>query len=263
MANIDAAATFPDGLALGGNDDVGIFYGATDPTSGAGEVAPIGSIYIRTTGELWQKTTAPAVGWERLSNNGAGSLSVDDLTDADTTTVVPLLGDKLVWDGTNWIPDSAAQSAGVGGNNYLFAIDTTTQTIVAVNTYQPVTFNNNVFIQTWTHTVGTSIFTAGGDGIYAVTYEFNVQKTAGGNVSASCRALFDGVEVIGSHAAMDITSNNTAFSLSRTFILNSISGQNLVIQYAANNTAATITLAPGPGSPVTPVSATITIRRMT
>jgi hypothetical protein len=191
------------------------------------------------------------------------NLGMDDLSDADTTTVTPVIGDSLIWDGTNWVPSNAAFTGGVFGNNYVFAIDTTTQNIVSINTYQGVTFNTNVFLSTWSHTPGSSIFTAGGDGLFAITYEFNVEKGGGGNINASCRALFNGVEIIGSHAGMDVTSNNTAFSISRTFLLNAVSGQDLVIQFAANNANAFITAAPNPGSPTTAVAATITIRRMT
>ena len=35
---------------------------------------------------------------------GGGATDVDSLTDADTTTVAPVSGDALVFDGTNWVP---------------------------------------------------------------------------------------------------------------------------------------------------------------
>lgn len=34
--------------------------------------------------------------------------SIDDLTDVDTTTTTPAVGDALVWDGANWVPGNAA-----------------------------------------------------------------------------------------------------------------------------------------------------------
>ena len=36
------------------------------------------------------------------------SLSIDDLTDVDTSTTAPLEGEILVWDGSNWVPESLA-----------------------------------------------------------------------------------------------------------------------------------------------------------
>lgn len=35
-------------------------------------------------------------------------LSIDDLTDVDTSTNTPAIGEILVWDGTNWVPESLA-----------------------------------------------------------------------------------------------------------------------------------------------------------
>lgn len=51
----------------------------------------------------------PAVDGSQLT--GVSSVgSIDDLTDVDTTTVSPVSGDVLVWNGTNWIPGEAASS---------------------------------------------------------------------------------------------------------------------------------------------------------
>jgi hypothetical protein len=74
MGNIDRADTFPNGIALGFEDDVAVFHGSLDPVSNS-EVAPIGSLYMRTNGELWVKTTAPNNGWTLIgdsSGTGAG-----------------------------------------------------------------------------------------------------------------------------------------------------------------------------------------------
>ena len=35
-------------------------------------------------------------------------LSIDDLTDVDTSTNAPAVGEILIWDGTNWVPESLA-----------------------------------------------------------------------------------------------------------------------------------------------------------
>lgn len=49
----------------------------------------------------------------------AGSLgSVDDLTDADTTTVAPVTNDVLTWDGTNWVPAAPPGASGGEANTY-------------------------------------------------------------------------------------------------------------------------------------------------
>jgi hypothetical protein len=41
--------------------------------------------------------------WAAAAGGGGGG-AMDDLTDADTTTVTPVNGDLLVFDGSNWVP---------------------------------------------------------------------------------------------------------------------------------------------------------------
>ena len=45
---------------------------------------------------------------------GANELGADDLTDVDTTTAPPSVGQALVWDGTNWVPQAQAGESGRG-----------------------------------------------------------------------------------------------------------------------------------------------------
>lgn len=52
-----------------------------------------------------------------------GNLAVNDLTDADTATTPPTIGDSLVWDGTNWVPGITST---VSGMDDLDDADTTT-----------------------------------------------------------------------------------------------------------------------------------------
>ena len=197
----------------------------------------------------------------------SGGVSViDDLLDVDTTTSAPTDGDRLIWYGLSglWIPESAAPpTLPVESSDFIYSFDTTTQTVVAINTWQDVTFSNTNQFDGWTHTAGTAIFTAGRDGRYAATVEFNVEKNGGGNVEAAIRSVINGIEIEGSHNGMDITSNNTAFSLSRTFLFNITNGQQLKMQFAANNTTARIIPPPSPGGVATEISATMTIRRLT
>lgn len=63
MANIDRAFSVPDGLSL--NDVVGVFHSANDPTS-SGEAAPVGSLLLRTTGQLYLKTGASDTQWSLI-----------------------------------------------------------------------------------------------------------------------------------------------------------------------------------------------------
>lgn len=60
MANIDDAYTVTK-LSL--DDEVLITHGSLDPSTGAGYESPIGSLYVRTNGSLYQKTGALNTQW--------------------------------------------------------------------------------------------------------------------------------------------------------------------------------------------------------
>ena len=152
---------------------------------------------------------------------------------------------------------------GPSSDNYVFSYDTTVQNIVAEDTWQALTFSNNDQINGWTHVAGTNAFTCGFTGRYACTIEFNVEKAGSGSPASAIRALIDGVELVGSHNGMDITSNNTAFSLSRTFLINIAAAQVLTTEFSAQTTNVFVTPAPIAAAVVTPISGTIIIRRLT
>lgn len=87
MADISKFFLVENGLSF--DDDVAIFSGFTDPTAGSGEAAPVGSLFIRTNGQLWQKFGAADTDWQLVSNEGT-SIKV---TSTDTTT--GYLNDKI------------------------------------------------------------------------------------------------------------------------------------------------------------------------
>lgn len=87
MANISKFFLVENGLSF--DDDVVIFSGASDPSSGIGESAPIGSVYLRTNGQLWQKFGSADTDWQLVSTEGT-SVKV---TSSDTTN--GYLNDKL------------------------------------------------------------------------------------------------------------------------------------------------------------------------
>jgi hypothetical protein len=60
MSQLDDATSVKRGINLDGV--LGIFQGSIDP-SVSGWDAPIGSLFIRTNGSLYQKETAPTTGW--------------------------------------------------------------------------------------------------------------------------------------------------------------------------------------------------------
>ena len=56
------------------------------------------------------------------TGGGGGATSIDELTDVDTSTTVPEVGQTLVWDGTNWVPGDSSEGIGdapIDGNYYV------------------------------------------------------------------------------------------------------------------------------------------------
>jgi hypothetical protein len=291
--NFDRAFTVVNGISL--TNVLGIFEGTNNPSL-TGEDAPVGSLYLRshTPPSVWHKIDTTDTDWVELANlndilflsaevsgleNDITTLSgdiayisgqisgsttvdfIDDLLDVDTSTYEPITGDFLRWNGNDWIPSSSPEVTAIpASNNLVYAYDTTTQILSAINTHQKVTFNNTPIIEGWSYSAGD--FTSQTGGAFMVTFEFNVSKIGGGNVQCSVKADKNGTEIAGSHNGMDITSNNTAFSVSRTFYFEATQNDVVSFLFAGNNTTARILPAPDTGGIVTPCGATLLIRRI-
>jgi hypothetical protein len=207
---------------------------------------------------------------QALVTDGAGNLSfanitatlgsVDEHTDVDTSTNVPVNGDTLKWNGLNWTPSSNG-GAGSDSNNYIFAYDTTTQNFAVANTAQTLLFNTIGQMDGWVE--NSSEFTASVGGQFAATIEVNVEKGGGGQVTTACICELNTIEVPGSHQGMNITSNNTAFSLSRTFLFTCSQNDVLRFRIGGATTQGKVTPSPVIAGISTPISTTLTIRRLT
>jgi hypothetical protein len=175
------------------------------------------------------------------------------------------------------VVDIFAVDSGTGPNGFVITSAATIITTTDVdmsggtektsNTYAPVFFSSNGQLDGWTHNINTAAFKCNVTSQYAATVEFNVEKSGSGSPEASLVVTIDGTQIPGSHQGMDITSNNTAFSLSRTFLFNANAGQVLEVDFAANigggGNNVFIVPAPDPTGTSLQISATLTIRRLT
>ena len=156
----------------------------------------------------------------------------------------------------------------VTAGNYVFAYDTTTQTIASQNTFQNITVNNySTQINGWTHTAGTAVFTCAQSGIYMVQYvaestSFDIID----NDVITVRALLNSVEIPGSAAVGYIYSySENPYSqdqkeITKSFIVSITSGSALVFQ-VADATSNLGSIAPA-GSATTRSSFSCTIIRI-
>lgn len=76
-------------------------------TGGTDEIVPGELVVKRESGssKLFTKDASGAI----VTVGGAGP--INDLTDVDTATVAPVVGDGLKWDGVNWVPGSDINTA--------------------------------------------------------------------------------------------------------------------------------------------------------
>jgi len=78
MADVTGRAFEIDSLIL--EEKVAILAGTEDPTMGAGEIAPVGSLYLRTDGSIYNKTDSGDTDWQ---NNISSSYYGNILTSID------------------------------------------------------------------------------------------------------------------------------------------------------------------------------------
>jgi len=145
--------------------------------------------------------------------------------------------------------------------NYVFAYDTTSQTIITQSFFQDITFNTNSQLNGWIHTAGSASFTNNQTGLYLVQYTAEASDTSlltSGTVSLI--ATLNGTEIPGSQSSAPIPANSTA-EVSKSFIVSASAGNTLKFQWTLSN-GATGSLVPNTGSGTTRPSVSCTIIRI-
>jgi hypothetical protein len=138
--------TLADGV--GDNGDVYITSVAGTQNLGSGSITFAVGDWVIYNGTIWQKSINSNAVVSVNGQQGVVSLdtddipegtneyyttakveaviaasSIDELSDVDTTTTPPVVGQALVWDGTDWIPGESGSGSGVGGINYIENFD--------------------------------------------------------------------------------------------------------------------------------------------
>jgi|TARA_B110000211_G_scaffold220287_1_gene266779 hypothetical protein len=133
-------------------------------TSGFGITDAFDGAYTSLTG----RPTVPTNNNQLV--NGAGfitgisSLSVDALSDVDTTTAAPSSGQVLKWDGANWVP-SASGGGGDANQNAFSTIAVAGQSdVVADSTTDTLTLTAGTNITLTTNASGDSVTITGSGG---------------------------------------------------------------------------------------------------
>ena len=204
-------------------------------------------------------STAFATAAHAPTHDAAGA---DPVTAQDTSSGAAPLGRIMETDGSGgWALISTPTGAGIS-DNFVYSYDTTTQALSAGNTFQALTFNTNDELDGWTHVTGTNVFGCTQTAKYEVIMRAYVESTTDSIASAATRALFNSVEVPGSHSSVHLPGNNTVHLITSQFIVDATSGQDLETEFAGSDAGVRALPGPDPAAATTVVSAALTIRRI-
>lgn len=144
MVNIALSFAAENGISL--DDAVGIFTGVTDPGI-VGEDAPVGSLYIRQDGSLYQKFGLNLTDWIRFSQGLGEAVKI-----SATDTTAGYLNPKLL------VSSALTKTVGNSGANETLTLDIAN--VGVAGTYRSVTTNSKGQV-----TAGTNPTTIAGYGI--------------------------------------------------------------------------------------------------
>ncbi|MDB6025542.1 MAG: hypothetical protein JWM68_1765 [Verrucomicrobiales bacterium] len=133
-----------------------------------------------------------------------------------------------------YVDSAVASTVGVTTANYIYAYDTTVQSVIIGGTYQDITMSGIGLINGWTHGIGTATFTCNQTGVYLVEYTAEVQNAANGTVVHSTRALVNGGVFFGSEATCSLTVVTVPMALSKSFLVALAANDVVKFQYTAN-----------------------------
>lgn len=96
------------------DDSQAVLFDVTTDAIDGGSFVTVPVVFNTSTGNLLDNDKEVAL--TILGGGGApgGVTSIDDLTDVDTSTTAPLVGDILEWNGSQWVPVANSGGTGIG-----------------------------------------------------------------------------------------------------------------------------------------------------
>lgn len=125
LSDVNYLATPTEGQALLWSTALGAWTAGTVSGGGGGAAA---TTFVALTdtpanyasaGSKYVKVNSGATGLEFVSgiqSSDLSAISINSLSDVDTATAAPSVGQVLKWNGTNWVPAADATSGGAGTN---------------------------------------------------------------------------------------------------------------------------------------------------
>jgi hypothetical protein len=126
LSDVNYLSTPTEGQALLWSAALGAWTVGTVSGGGGGGAAATTFVALTDTpanyasaGSKYVKVNSGATGLEFVSgiqSSDLSAISINSLSDVDTATAAPSVGQVLKWNGTNWVPAADATSGGAGTN---------------------------------------------------------------------------------------------------------------------------------------------------
>ena len=126
LSDVNYLSTPTEGQALLWSTALGAWTAGTVSGGGGGGAAATTFVALTDTpanyasaGSKYVKVNSGATGLEFVSgiqSSDLSAISINSLSDVDTATAAPSVGQVLKWNGTNWVPAADATSGGAGTN---------------------------------------------------------------------------------------------------------------------------------------------------
>lgn len=144
--------------------------------------------------------------------------------------------------------------------DYVYAYDTTTQSVSVANSFQDVLYSDNGIISGWTHAIGTADFTCNRTGTYSVEVMLGFYATGGAAFGIESIIVKNGTEIPGSQLYHDLNNNLRVNRVSGAIMVSCTSGDIIKVQFTAADNRGQIKA--GIGNATTKTSTTIQIIRI-
>lgn len=146
--------------------------------------------------------------------------------------------------------------------DYAFAYHTGTDTVSIANTFQPIAFTTLAIANGWNKDLSGNFSNSnsGSSGTYLVQWVITPQPTSA-TIPVSCTGelFLNGSAITGTAMHSDLNATNVCSALIGSSIVNYTAGNNLQLQWTANNSNTALSTS---GSAATNTSAQITIQRL-
>jgi hypothetical protein len=247
---IDNGVTVSNGLFTATVDfGPGVFNGATNWLEIGVETN--GASGFTTLLPRQQVTPTPYAIYANTASNVSGAVSVSQLTGTIQSQQLP---SSVVMDQETGVTLSGTFNGNGGGltntvtaGNFVSAVSTVSQGVVAANTFQNIQFDTFGFLNGWTYFGGGSdTFTCQQAGTYLVEYGAEV-ATTGTAAIITIRGFNYGVgtEILGSESTTTVLTATQPSSVSRSFLLFGTVGTLLNFQFSATSTSAELVAGSG------------------